>query len=313
MVKRKLEQRLTIDVTLVTNLIAAQFPQWSDLPITPVEPGGVDNRTFRLGQELAVRLPSATGYAPQVEKEHQWLPVLAAQLPLPIPVPVAKGLPDVKYPFNWSVYHWIDGETARPERINDLSLFAVKLADFLRALQTIDSTGGPLAGAHSFYRGASLAIYGDETLAAIETLAGQIDVDRVRAVWEAARAATWHGSPVWFHGDVAADNLLTRNGNLAAVIDFGCSGVGDPACDLTIAWTLFSGESREAFRSALSADAAMWARARGWALWKALITLAYHGDSRPVETAAREVLNEVLADDEASRRRVGDEPHEAGP
>lgn len=282
------------------NLIATQFPQWRDLPITPVEPGGVDNRTFRLGQGLTVRVPSATGYAPQVDKEHQWLPFLAAKLPLAIPIPVAKGMPALGYPFNWSVYGWLEGETARPGGINDLSSFAVKLADFLHALQTIDSTGGPLAGAHSFYRGASLAIYEAETLTAIETLAGQIDVDRSRAVWEAARAATWHGPPVWFHGDVAADNLVTKNGNLAAVIDFGCSGVGDPACDLTIAWTLFSGESRKAFRSAVSADAATWARARGWALWKALITLA-KGDTSPVAAAAAcRVIEAVLADHEAA-------------
>ena len=290
----------TIDIDLVRNLIATQFPQWRDLPITPVEPGGVDNRTFRLGQGLTVRVPSATGYAPQVDKEHQWLPFLAAKLPLAIPIPVAKGMPALGYPFNWSVYGWLEGETARPGGINDLSSFAVKLADFLHALQTIDSTGGPLAGAHSFYRGASLAIYEAETLTAIETLAGQIDVDRSRAVWEAARAATWHGPPVWFHGDVAADNLVTKNGNLAAVIDFGCSGVGDPACDLTIAWTLFSGESRKAFRSAVSADAATWARARGWALWKALITLA-KGDTSPVAAAAAcRVIEAVLADHEAA-------------
>jgi len=295
-----LELAPTIDIDLVRNLIATQFPQWRDLPITPVEPGGVDNRTFRLGQGLTVRVPSATGYAPQVDKEHQWLPFLAAKLPLAIPIPVAKGMPALGYPFNWSVYGWLEGETARPGGINDLSSFAVKLADFLHALQTIDSTGGPLAGAHSFYRGASLAIYEAETLTAIETLAGQIDVDRSRAVWEAARAATWHGPPVWFHGDVAADNLVTKNGNLAAVIDFGCSGVGDPACDLTIAWTLFSGESRKAFRSAVSADAATWARARGWALWKALITLA-KGDTSPVAAAAAcRVIEAVLADHEAA-------------
>lgn len=296
-----MELRPTIDIDLVRNLIAAQFPLWANLPITPVEPGGVDNRTFRLGRELTVRLPSAAGYAPQVDKEHRWLPVLALQLPLAIPMPVAKGQPDMGYPFNWSVYQWLEGETARPGRISNFSGFAATLADFLHALQTIDSTGGPLAGAHSSYRGASLAIYDVETLTAIETLAGQIDVDQARAVWEAARAATWHGPPVWFHGDVAADNLLIRDGTLASVIDFGCSGVGDPACDLTIAWTLFSGESREAFRSTLLADAATWRRARGWALWKALITLADHVDTKPVEAAAAcRVIEAVLADHEAA-------------
>jgi aminoglycoside phosphotransferase (APT) family kinase protein len=120
-------------------------------------------------------------------------------------------------------------------------------------------------------------------------------------VWDTAIAAARDGTPVWFHGDVSTGNLLVRDGRPAAVIDFGCSGVGDPACDLTIAWTLLSGESREKFRDALSLDSATWARARGWALWKALITLAEHLDTNPGEAAkARRVLDQVLADHEQS-------------
>ena len=106
-------------------------------------------------------------------------------------------------------------------------------------------------------------------------------------MWEDALAATWRGKPVWVHGDVAASNLLVRNGRLGAVIDFGSSGIGDPACDVTIAWTLFSGESREAFRAALPVDAATWARGRGWALWKALITFAGNLNIDPGEARRR--------------------------
>jgi len=246
---------------------------------------------------MTVRLPSDVGYTPEVDKEHRWLPILARHLPLPIPVPLAKGFPAEGYPFDWSVYRWLDGENASIERIDDMSEFATTLADFLTALQRIDPAHGPPPGQHSAFRGGPLATYDADTRRAIDALNGQIASDTATAVWDTAIAATWHGTPVWFHGDVSAGNLLVRDGRLAAVIDFGCSGVGDPACDVTIAWTLLSGESREEFRTALSVDSATWARGRGWALWKALITLAGHLNANPGEAAtARRVIDHVLAD-----------------
>jgi len=288
-----------IDESLVGRLLAAQFPQWADLPVRPVEPDGWDNRTFRLGEGMTVRLPSAEGYTPQVDKEHRWLPKLAPLLPLPIPVPLAMGVPAKGYPWHWSVYRWLEGENAALGRIADLPQFATRLAEFLAALQGIDPTGGPPPGQHSCLRGAPPGVYDAETRRAIATLAGKIDTDAATAVWEAALAATGHGSSVWVHGDVTAVNLLVKNGRLSAVIDFGCSSVGDPSCDLTIAWTLLSGESREAFRTALPLDGATWARGRGWALWKALITLVEHENSAPLKAGeARRVIDEVLADHE---------------
>ena len=286
-----------IDVSLVGRLVTAQFPQWADLLIKPVEFDGWDNRTYRLGEDMTVRLPSAEVYTGQVEKEHRWLPRLAPLLPLPIPVPLAMGVPAKGYPWHWSVYRWLEGENATIERIADLDQFATALAQFLAALQRIDPAGGPPPGQHNFFRGAPLSIYDTETRDAIATLHGKIDTDAVTAVWEAALQATWHGPPVWLHGDVSAANLLVKRGRLSAVIDFGCSGVGDPACDLTIAWTLFSGESREAFCAALPVDGATWARGRGWALWKGLITLAEHMNTNPLEAEkARRAIDKVLAD-----------------
>jgi aminoglycoside phosphotransferase (APT) family kinase protein len=286
-----------INVALVGRLIAVQFPQWADLPIEPVEVDGWDNTTFRLGARMTARLPSAARYAPQVEKEHRWLPKLAPLLPLPIPDPLAKGVPGEGYPFNWSVYRWLEGETATAGRIADLRQFATALADFLTALQRIDSAGGPPPGRHNFFRGGPLTVYDAETRQAIAALDSRIDTDAASAVWETALAATWYGSPVWLHGDVAAGNLLVKGGRLSAVIDFGTSGVGDPSCDLAIAWTLFGGESRDAFRAALQLDDATWARGRGWTLWKGLITLAEHIDTNPLEAGkARRVIDEVLAD-----------------
>ncbi|MFD5315310.1 aminoglycoside phosphotransferase family protein [Streptomyces sp. NPDC127098] len=289
--------RAGIDAALVRRLIAAQFPRWSDLAVTPVAVDGWDNRTYRLGTELTVRLPTAAGYVPAVAKEDRWLPELAPLLPLPVPPIVARGAPGEGYPFDWSIRRWLDGEVARPERIDDMREFATSLAEFLRALQRVDATAGPAAGAHSFYRGAPLTHYDDETRRTLALLAGRVDTDRAAAVWAAALKADWHGRPVWFHGDIAANNLLVRDGRLAAVIDFGTSGVGDPACDLVISWTMLSGAGREAFHRTMDQDEPMWARARGWALWKALISLAQHIDTDPEQAAEhRRVLDEVLAD-----------------
>jgi aminoglycoside phosphotransferase (APT) family kinase protein len=291
--------REDIHVALVERLITAQFPQWADLPITPAVPQGWDNKTLRLGAQMSVRLPSAAPYASQVEKEYRWLPALAPHLPLPIPVPLAKGAHAEGYPFNWSVYRWLEGETASTERVENLIEFATTLADFLTALQRIDPTGGPPPGRHNFFRGGPLAVYDAETRQAIATLDGRIDTDAATAVWETALAAKWHGQPVWVHGDVAAGNLLVEEGRLSAVIDFGTSGVGDPSCDLAIAWTLFGEESRHAFRAALRLDDATWARGRGWALWKCLITLEGHIDTNPQEAARiRREIDDIIADHE---------------
>ena len=289
----------TIDVPLVRRLIQRQFPQWADLEIKPVSNGGWDNRTFHLGNTMIVRLPSAEGYAPQVAKEQRWLPFLAQQLPLPIPAPLALGTPSEGFPFPWSVYGWLEGETASLETIADLTRFASDLARFLKALQGVDATDGPPPGQHSAFRGAPLAHYDAETRAAMTKLEGRIDTVAARDVWNAALRATWSGEPVWFHGDVALGNLLTENGELSAVIDFGCAGVGDPACDLVIAWTLFTGEARNAFRSRLQLEAATWARGRGWALWKALITLAgIVQTNAPEATNAQAIIARVIQDHE---------------
>jgi aminoglycoside phosphotransferase (APT) family kinase protein len=289
--------RAGIDAGLVKRLIANQFPQWSDLPVAPVKLDGWDNRTYRLGDDMTVRLPTAAAYTPAIDKEDRWLPILAPSLPVPVPKPLAKGAPGEGYPFSWSIRGWLDGDTASPERINDLTAFASSVAEFILALQDIDATDGPQAGAHSFYRGAPPAHYDDETRRALTALNGRIDTDKASAVWDAAVDAAWHGPPVWFHGDIASGNLLVKNGRLAAVIDFGTSGVGDPACDLVIAWTMFSGDSREAFRSAVAHNSDTWARARGWALWKAVITLAGDIDTNETRAAVnRRVITEVLAD-----------------
>jgi aminoglycoside phosphotransferase (APT) family kinase protein len=291
------ELTVKIDAPLVRRLIAGQFPQWAELPVRPVAVGGWDNRTFHLGEQMSVRLPSGPAYALQVEKEQRWLRRLAPLLPLPIPVPLAMGKPAEGYPWRWSVYGWLEGETAAMERIADPVRFAKELAGFVAALQGIEATGGPPPGRHNFFRGGPPSVYDDETRQAIRALEGEIDIQVATAAWEAALASPWQAAPVWVHGDLASGNLLVDNGELSAVIDFGSSGVGDPACDLAITWTLFEGESREAFRAALPLEADTWARGRGWTLWKGLIVLAEHLRTDPVKAAeARRVIEAVLVD-----------------
>jgi aminoglycoside phosphotransferase (APT) family kinase protein len=287
--------RPVIDDTLVRRLVTTQFPQWAHLPVRSIEASGWDNRIFHLGEHMIARLPSAADYSVQVEKEYRWLPRLAPLLPLPIPTPLAMGEPTSDYPWRWSIYRWIEGDAAVPERIDDMSRFATSLAQFLIALHRIDPTDGPRPGQHNFYRGAALTTYDAETRKAIATLRDRIDADAATEVWEAALSTTWKRSPVWIHGDVSAGNLLIQAGRLSSVIDFGMLGVGDPACDLSIAWTLFGGKSREAFRAMLPLDPDTWARGRAWTLWKALIVAAGLTKTNAVEAAQPwHVIDKVL-------------------
>jgi aminoglycoside phosphotransferase (APT) family kinase protein len=288
------------DITpeLVSRLVAAQFPQWADLPVCPVDADGWDNATFRLGEHMSVRLPSSQSYVEQVDKEHRWLPVLAGQLPLRIPEPLAKGAPGCGFPRPWSVYRWIDGQTAAAGQIADLSEFAASLAGFLAALYRVDPSGGPLPGTHNFFRGGSPAYYDTETKAALAALHRHIDTGLAAEVWEAALAARWDGQPVWFHGDAQPGNLLLdSSGRLAAVIDFGTSGIGDPACDTTIAWTFLSGDSQRVFKERLPVDEATWTRGRGWAIWKAMIVLVGALDTDPDDAEfTKNVIDKILID-----------------
>lgn len=262
-----------IDTALVRRLLAAQFPQYAGLPLSPVPLSGMDNATFRLGDDLSVRLPRYPRWVGQVEREHRWLPRLAPHLPLPVSEPVAMGEPGEGYPFPWSVYRWLDGETATAEGFVDPEQTALELAEFVRALQKIDATDGPGPEWSNAFRGVPM---GDErdSLASearvrpkIAALEGLVDTAAVTAVWEAALAApAWDAPPVWIHGDLATGNLLAVDGELSAVIDFGTLAVGDPAVDLLAAWKFLPDRARGVFREALGVDDATWARGRGWAL-----------------------------------------------
>jgi aminoglycoside phosphotransferase (APT) family kinase protein len=290
---------LDIDVALVRRLLAAQLPEWADLPLRRVVSSGSDNAIYRLGDDMAVRLPLRVGRTvDSLEKECEWLPRLAPLLPLAVPLPLALGVPGEGYPCRWAVYRWLEGEAATVDNLDDPRLAAKDLAWFLAALQRIDTTGAPPVGEHNFLRGVPLRARDAGTRSAISALGGKIDVGAVTAAWEAAlRAPDWDRPPVWIHGDFSDGNLLAARGRFSGVIDFGGIAVGDPACDLMVAWSFLPAEAREIFGAELSVDEATWARARGWALSVALIALPYYWNTNPVRVAVSlRRIEEVLAD-----------------
>jgi aminoglycoside phosphotransferase (APT) family kinase protein len=258
---------LDIDEPLVRRLIAAQFPEWADLALRRIEPGGTVNVIFRLGDHLAVRLPRRAGPTEPGSTELEWLPRLAPQLPVDVPVPVAQGHPAAGYPWFYEIHRWVEGVSVPVEELDALQA-ARDLAAFIAALQQVDPAGAPpgrgipLAERDPEFRYWSARFTGDR---------------RIEREWRRALAAPpWDGPPTWHHGDLDARNWLVRDGRISAVIDWGAMGVGDPACDVMVAWKLHSGAARDAVRAALPVDDATWERARGWVLSQAVAALAYY-------------------------------------
>ncbi len=287
---------------LASRLIAEQFPQWRHLPITAINSTGTDNALFHLGADRIIRLPRVEWAGGQVDKEQMWLPVLAAQLhsemssPLDLPTPLAHGKASSLFPRSWSVYSWLQGQDASVAEFDNLEQTATSLAHFVDRLHKIDPAGGPLAGQHNNYRGVELAQRNTDVVAAIQACPEFIDRAAVSQAWRAMlRVPVWQHPPVWLHGDLHAGNLLNTGGKLSGVIDWGLMGVGDPACDLIVAWNLFSDASRLEFRSAMRVDEATWLRGKGWALSVALIALPYYFDKNPaIVASSRHVIDQVL-------------------
>jgi len=287
--------RSTVDGPLVRRLIATQFPQWAGLAITEVSSAGTDNAIYRLGDDLVARLPRLATAARAVATEQRWLPRLAPLLPLAVPVPLGEGAPGEGFPYPWAVYPWLDGENAVDGPPVDLRDAAGRLGRFVAALHRADAVGGPPS-----FRGGPVSALDADVRTAIHALGadGTVDADAATAAWEAALTApAGDRPPVWIHADLYPTNLLTRHGRLAAVIDFGCLGVGDPACDMLPAWAMLTDRTRELFRAEVDVDDATWARGRGWGLALGLGAVHVYRVTNPVlATIGRHAIAEAVTD-----------------
>lgn len=290
-VRKMHEDEVMTDVSLVRRLLAAQFPQWAELSITPVPSSGTDNAMYRLGDDMAVRMPRIHWAVEGVEKEQRWLPWLAPHLPVAIPAPLGLGTPAEGYPYPWSVYGWLDGVNPVVGSIIEPHRLAFELAGFIDAMRRIDPRDAPVTGRTLFQR--DVQVRSD-----IKALQEEIDTAAVTAAWEAAlQLPEYDGPPVWSHSDLAPGNVLLVDDRLHAVIDFSGAGISDPSIDLQVAWNLLPAVARGNLREALNVDDHTWQRARGRALAQALVQLPYYRETNiPLATNARHVIREILAE-----------------
>lgn len=290
---------MNIDITpdLARKFIEEQFPEYSHFPITDVEKQGHDNRTYRLGEHMLIRMPTDADYALKVPKEQELLPELAKRLSVSIPAPIKMGKPSANYPYPFSIYKWLPGKSINLLTLTDQDKeqLAADLAKFLKELQSITDVEGPEPGQHNWWRGDHVSVYDKGTREQIAELVEIIDASKALALWDQACATKWNKAPIWIHGDFAIGNILMDGGKLSAVIDFGGAAVGDPACDLVIAWTYLSGKAREIFISEMDMDVDTWLRARAWALWKATFELCKIADKNSQEAdLQKRIIDEVI-------------------
>ena len=276
-------------------LLREQHPDLSELTLgESVE--GWDNLVFRLGDELAVRLPRRAASAELIENEQRWLPQLARHLPVPIPAPIRIGSPGCGFPWRWSVVPWFAGETALGASQLDATTTARTIAQFLRALHR---PAPPEAPANP-WRGVPLADRTGLLHRGLEQLEGRVDRTAILDAWEhALSAAPWRGPRLWIHGDLHPANLLIERGQVSAVIDFGDLTAGDPATDLSVAWMLLPPSQRSIFRATCRAprdqvDDATWTRARGWALALGVSYLSASHDDDPLAALGQRTIESAL-------------------
>lgn len=287
---------VAVTTELVRSLLAAQHPDLADLPLAPVSHGW-DNEMYRLGEDLAVRLPRRQLAATLIEHEQRWLPALGPSLPIPVPVPLRIGRPAGDYPWSWSIVPWFTGRPMIDFPSERRRASAPALAAFVEAMHQPAPADAP----PNPYRGVRLA---DRDAAVRDRIASGIvpDSRRALAVWERGLATTpWEGPALWIHGDLHPGNLIAGPDDaLRAVIDLGDLTVGDPATDLGAAWTVFDAEGRETFRSAVTAacgtSPATWERARANALAFATALLASSADNPQYERVGLRTLEAVLDD-----------------
>ncbi|WP_150466311.1 aminoglycoside phosphotransferase family protein [Francisella sp. SYW-9] len=286
-----------INVDLAYKIIKKQFPEYSHLDIKSVEKQGHDNRTYRIGNDMLIRIPTAESYALKVPKEQELLPMLAKHLSVAIPAPIKMGKPSDDYPYPFSIYKWLDGSSANHVTLGGQSLenLAFELANFLKELQAITNVEGPNPGQHNWWRGDHISVYDPGAREQIAKLADIIDGNSALELWERACATKWNKAPIWIHGDYAVGNILIKDNKLSGVIDFGGTAMGDPACDLVIAWTYLSSRARDIFVAEMRLDNDTWLRARAWVLWKATFELCNIVDKNSQEALfQKNIIDEVI-------------------
>ena len=227
-------EKITINKLLARKLIEEQFPEYAILSIVDVEKQGHDNRTYRLGRHMLIRMPTAADYALKVPKEQELLPQLAKRLSVNIPAPIKMGNPSADFPYPFSIYKWLSGKSINLLTLTDQDKeqLAFDLAKFLKELQAINDVEGPEPGQHNWWRGDHVSVYDKGAREQIAELAEIIDAGKALALWNQACATRWNKPPVWIHGDFAIGNILIDSGKLSAIIDFGGAAVGDPALDV---------------------------------------------------------------------------------
>jgi aminoglycoside phosphotransferase (APT) family kinase protein len=273
---------MPLNLATAQSIIARQFPQWAELPVSAFESSGTDHLLFRLGDHMAARFPITENAARSVQGEWAGLRGLS-DLPLATPQILAEGNPDTEFPYYWSVVNWIEGQDASTATVSDWDQTACQLGAFVRALQNLKVTGVRKCGRENAYRGSALAVLDSWTRTSIGSVSEMFDRYAMLAVWEAALAVpVWDKEPVWIHGDIHAANIVVRNGQVTGIIDFDLSALGDPACDLALAWSYLSADTREFFFDAAEADRGTIRRGKGWALYIGAIALSYYRDRNPV-------------------------------
>jgi aminoglycoside phosphotransferase (APT) family kinase protein len=273
---------MQIDLETAKSIIAKQFPQWAELDVSMFESSGTDHLLCRLGDHMAARFPITGDAARVVEDEWTGLRRFTG-LPLATPQLLATAKPLPEFPYSWSVVNWIEGQDASVAAVSDWTETARNLGKFVRALRAVEPCGGRMNGPANGYRGSPLCSRNGWVRKCFESVSDLFDLHAMRAAWEEAMAApVWEKDPVWIHGDIHAANIIVRNGGVVGIVDFGLAALGDPACDLALAWTFLPADSRAVFFKAAEIDGATLSRGKGWALYVGAIALAYYRDRNPI-------------------------------
>lgn len=279
-----------VNEEVVKRLISEQFPQFAGLPVIKVDSTGTVNAIFRLGEKYCVRLPRLSWAVESLRREWDLLPIISKNVTTTVPEVIGKGRPNADYPFSWAIYGWVQGDIYDNSLICETET-AKALAQFITELRSIQVFDNELKAGRK-----PLCELDEITVQAITECKGDIDCEKALNVWRGLLdTEPWDGNPVWIHADLLKPNILVNGGRISAIIDFGSAGVGDPAFDVTPAWTVLTSETRELFRSILSVDENTWLRAKAYALHQAALIIPYYRESNPAFVSqAKNTIQNIL-------------------